>query len=465
MMTMRWICCILAISVILPGPGVAEEAVLFRFSRPIQMVGQSQEELFSVLLDSDVYAATRDSFPDLRVLDADDRLVPFLIRRVSESRTELVRTLWTAVNPALMPLDNSGMEIHIILKPEDPSPLGLNFVTPLQNFEQQVQVFSTADGTESMLVDGGLIFDYSQFMDVRRTEVLLPPTSAREFRIVIDALTSDQESQLLELTRSLRGNAEEVRTEKTMFQRRPFRIDRIDLWTEQVEKIGHADKVQPWPVTDLKVTQDSERNQTRVEFASRREPLTELTIVTGSRNFSRHAVLQIFDDKSAKHSELETIADTTISQFQLRDIQEEHLTVRLPETRRDYLRLVLDNGDSPALSIDAVNAFGHQYEVAFLGKPDQNVRLVYGSDTAQPPNSDTVALSTALARGIRPVTATLGVQSAIAGSGAPKTVDVKSLLNNQFVMGAVIGILVILLGWGLYQASRRIDQMPRGDAE
>ena len=465
MMTMRWICCVLGIAVILPGSGVAEEAVLFRFSRPINVVGQAQEEWFSVLLDSDVYAATRDSFPDLRVLDAGDRLVPFLIRRVSEPRTEQVRKIWTAVNPTLMPLDNNGMEIRIILKPEDPSPLALNFVTPLQNFEQQVRVFSTAEGTESMLVDGVLIFDYSQFMDVRRTEVVLPPTSAREFRIVIDALTSDQESQLLELTRSLRGDAEDIRTEKTTIQRRPFRIDRIDLWTEQADKIVHADKVQPWPVTDLKVTQDSEENQTLVEFVSRREPLTELTIVTGSRNFSRHAVLQIFDDKSANHADLKTIADTTISQFQLRDFQEEHLTIRLPETRRDSLRLVLDNGDSPALSIDAVNAFGHQDEVVFLGKPDQNVRLVYGSETAQPPNSDTVALMTALARGIQPVTATLGVQSAIAGSGAQKPVDVKSLLNNPFLMGSVIGILVILLGWGLYQASRRIDQMPHGDAE
>lgn len=465
MMTMRWIGCVLGIAIILPGSSVAQEAMSVRFSRPIETVGQAQEELFSVLLDSDVYAATRDSFPDLRVLDADDRLVPFLIRRVSETRTEKVRKSWTASDPALKPLDNNGMEICVILKPEDPSPLGLNFVTPLQNFEQQVRVFSTADGTESMLVDGGLIFDYSQFMDVRRTEVVLPPTSAREFRIVIDALTSDQESQLLELTRSLQGNAEEVRTEKTTIQRRPFRIDRIDLWTEQAVEIGQADKVQPWPLTDLKITQDSEQNRTLVEFASRGEPLTELTIVTSSRNFSRHAVLQIFDDKSTKHSGLETIADTTISQFQLRDFQEEHLTVRLPETRRDSLRLVLDNGDSPALSIDAVNAFGHQHEVVFLGKPDQNVRLVYGSDTAKPPNSDTVALTTALAKDIRPVAATLGVQSSIAESGAPKPVDVKSLLNNPLAIGAVIGILVILLGWGLYQASRRIDQMPRDDAE
>ncbi len=52
--------------------------------------------------------------------------------------------------------------------------------------------------------------------------------------------------------------------------------------------------------------------------------------------------------------------------IQLRDFQQEHLTVHLPKIQRDYLRPVLDDGDSPALSIDAVNAFEHQDEVVFL---------------------------------------------------------------------------------------------------
>ena len=464
MIALRWFCWVFLIVIAFSEFVVAEEMPSFRFSRPILAEGQSQEEVFSVPVDSDVYAATRDGFPDLRVMDADDRLVPFLIRRVSETRIKKVRKSWTATNPELKPLENNGMEIRIKLKPDDSSPLGLSFVTPLQNFEQQVRVFSTADETESSLVDEALIFDYSQFMDVRRTEVVLPSTNAREFRIVIDALTSDQESQLLELTRSVRGDAEDDRTEKTTIQRRPFRIDRIDLWTEHGEKIRQADVVQPWPLTDLRITQNSRQKQTLVEFTNRRQPLTELKIVTGTRNFSRHAAIQVEAD-SASGPKWNTIANATISQFQLRDFQEVHLTISLPETRNDRFRLVLDNGDSPELSIDDIKAWGHQYEVVFIGKPKQSVRLIYGSDSAQPPNNDTVALTTALAKDIRPVPATLGVQSLIAESGAAKPIDVTSLLNNPLAIGAVIGVLVIVLGWGLYQASRRIDQIPPGEAE
>lgn len=463
MTEMRSIFCVLWIGVMLSVTSVAEDAS-FRFSRPIQAESPAQEELFAVPLDSDVYAATSDSFPDVRVFDAEDKLVPFLIRVVSETRTEKVRKVWAAKDPALKPLENNGMEIRIALKAEDPSPLGLSFATPLQNFEQQVRVFATADGIESPLVDGALIFDYSQFMDVRRTEVTLPPTTAREFRIVVDALTADQESQLLELTRSLRGDAEDGRTETTTIQRRPFRIDQIDLWTEQAEEIRQVDIVRPWPVTDVKVTQDAEQKQTLVELESLSEPLTKLTIITSSKNFSRHVQVQVEDDSGAG-PKWKTIADTTVSQFQLRDFQEEHLTISLEETRCSRLRLLLDNRDSPELTIEGIEAVGHQHEVVFLGKPDQETRLVYGSDVAEPPKHDTVALTTALAKGIRPVPAKLGVQAAIVNSGSGQSVHMKSLLNNPLALGAVIGVLVIALGWGLFQASRRIDQMPRGDAD
>jgi hypothetical protein len=352
------------------------------------------------------------------------------------------------------------MEIRIALQPTDPTPTGLNFVTPLKNFEQQVQIYSMTNGTDLMLVEGALIFDYSQFMDVRRTEVPLPQTSAREFRIVINALTSDQESQLLELTRSLRNEAEDSRTEKTTIQRRPFRIDQIDFWTEQVVQTLHSNIVLPYPVTDLKISEDAERKQTLIEFSCRRQPVTELSVVTSSRNFSRRAEVQVPADSEDRSGSWSTISDATISQFQLRNFQEQHQKISLPETRQDRLRIVLENRDSPPLSIDGVLAVGHVYEVVFLAKPNQTFRLVYGSATEEPPQQDLVALTTALSKDIRPLPATLGVQSKEETSEVRKPITMKDLLNNRLALGAIIGILVIVLGWGLYQAARRIDQTP-----
>jgi len=465
MSTQRSFVWILWTMLLSPAAGVAQEAAGFQFSRPILVESRDQEELFSVPFDSDVYASTRDGFPDLRVLDAENRIVPFLIRRIAETRIEKVRKFWKAHNPTLKPLDSNGLEIRIVLHPEDPSPAGLNFVTPLNNFEQQVQVFATTDGAESPLIEAALIFDYSQFMDVRRTAVALPSTTAREFRIVIDAVTSDQESQLLELTRSLRGENEDSRTEKTTIQRRPFRIDQIEFWTEQVIQAQPSNLVRSWPVTDLKVSEDEEQKQTLIEFSSRREPVTELSVLTSSRNFSRHAAVQVPVGSSGRSENWSTIADATISQFQLRNVQEQHVKISLPETRQNRMRIVLDNRDSRTLSIEDVVAVGHQYEAVFLGKPEQKFRLIYGSETAEPLQQDLAALTMALAKDIRPVSATLGVQSARSDAEIQQPMTIRDLLNNRLALGAVIGVLVLVLGWGLYQAARRIDQTPHQDHE
>jgi hypothetical protein len=464
MKAMRWGVCILWVIFGFARSGVADEPALFRFSRPVVMGKVTQEELFSVPLDRDIYAATRDNFPDLRVLNSDDQLIPFLIRHVRESRTDKVAKSWTATNPGLRPLETDGLEIRVTLTKDDPAPMGIRFLTPLKDFEQHVRIFATADGRESTLVDEALIFDYSKFMDVRRTVVAIPPTTAREFRIVIDALTADQESQLLEFTRSLRNEAEVSRSEKITIQRRPFRIDRLEFWTEQTEQTQQADVVLPWAVTDFTVTHDSKLKQTLVTFDTHRQPVTAVKVVSSSRNFSRQATVQV-ETFSGAESSWSTIAEATISHFQLRDFQDEHMTIGLPETRAGKFRLVLENRDNPALTMDSVEIAGHQHEVVFVGTPGKSVRLEYGSESTQKPELDTVALKTALAKDITPIAATLGIQTVNLASAAPQPLDAKRLLNNPLIVGAVIGVLVIVLGWGLFQASRKIDQMPRSDDE
>lgn len=442
------------------GPLNAEDpAYFFKYSRPFEIEETDPGELFAVALDSDVYAATRNGFPDVRLLDGEQRLVPFLIRSIAETRTRLVRKTWTAVNPELKPLDNNGMEIRLTLGKDDPVPDGLRFSTPMKNFEQQVRVFAIADGFEHTLVNGALIFDYSQLMDVRRTEVALPESDTREFRVVVNMLTPQQESELLELSRSLKGGTEEGRTEKTTILRRPFRIDRIEFWTEHSEEIPDANIVQPWAVSELQVTQDAKHKETHVEFKSRREPLTSLKIVSSGRNFSRRAEVQIQADLK-----WETIAEATISNFQLGDIREEHVTIDVPETRHNSFRLVINNGDSPEIPVDAIEAVGTQYQLVFLRQPAQSVHMVYGSESAGVPQQDTAALSYALAKKVIPALTTLGVQSENSPA-ITRVVDTKSLLNNPVVLGAGVLVLVLALGWGLYNASRRIDQMPRVDGE
>jgi hypothetical protein len=335
----------------------------------------------------------------------------------------------------------------------------LRFFTPLKNFEQQVQVSAVRDGVEHSLVDAALIFDYSQYMDVRHTEIPLPENTDREFRIVVDTLTAEQESPLVELSRSVKGDAEEGRSERTVILRRPFRIDRLEFWTEHHEEISEAKIVRSWPVSGLKVTQDPGNKETHVEFDSRREPLTRLKLVSSGRNFSRRTEVQ-----RLTRSDWEKIAEATVSVFHVGDFHEEQMTIEIPETRGEKFRLIVRNGDSPEIPIEGIEAVGTQHQLVFLRQPGQILHMVYGSDTAQVPEHDTAAVSYALARNLDPAAATLGAPSQNPAA-SPRPFVMKDILNNPFVLGTVVILLVTILGWGLYGASRRIDQMPRSDGE
>jgi hypothetical protein len=455
----RWLCLWLFAALSSPGLLMAEDNPAFRYIRPIEISDADPQELFSVNLDSEVYGATRDGFPDVRVLDSSQRLVPFLIQPLAETRIQLTRRSWTASEPVLRPLENNGMEIWISLSKDEPSPRGLRFFTPLKNFEQQVQVSAVRDGVEHSLVDAALIFDYSQYMDVRHTEIPLPENTDREFRIVVDTLTAEQESPLVELSRSVKGDAEEGRSERTVILRRPFRIDRLEFWTEHHEEISEAKIVRSWPVSGLKVTQDPGNKETHVEFDSRREPLTRLKLVSSGRNFSRRTEVQ-----RLTRSDWEKIAEATVSVFHVGDFHEEQMTIEIPETRGEKFRLIVRNGDSPEIPIEGIEAVGTQHQLVFLRQPGQILHMVYGSDTAQVPEHDTAAVSYALARNLDPAAATLGAPSQNPAA-SPRPFVMKDILNNPFVLGTVVILLVTILGWGLYGASRRIDQMPRSDGE
>jgi len=450
------------------GGMAADDAALLRWSKTIEIPQRAQEELVAVPLDSDVYAATGNNLADLRVFDAAGRAVPFLLRVQTETRPKTLRRTWTARDPALKPLDEGGLEIRISLNDDpaarDPQPTGLRIVTPLKNFEQRVRVFGIdAAGVEKPLVEDALIFDYSQYMDVGQLEISAATAEFRKFRLVVEAVTSNQESQLLELSRRLRAGREEERQERTVVQRRPFRIDRVEFLRDETRERFQSNKEQLYPVERFTVQNDDSKRQTIVEITTRREPLAGFRVETSSRNFSRRALVQVPRPQGVQTVWSE-VGSATISRFEFRNLQKDELRIPITEQREEKYRVVIENRDSPPLEITGVSADGYRHELVFLAAANADYRLGYGamSDEARPPDYDTAALSAALNSSITPVAATLGEQTAAAPESAVPF-NLRRLLNNPILIGGVILVLVIALGWGLYHAGQRIEKLPPGE--
>lgn len=436
---------------------LSQDNPVFRFTKAIQLPESSQDELYSVAIDSEMYAETQDGFPDVRIQDAAGRNIPIVIRNLTESRPVSVRKTWTPDNVSLQPGDSS-LEIQVQLRPEDPEPRGLRIMTPLKDFEHQIQVFAVANGTETALTSGAIIFDYSKFMDVRRTEIPLAPGSARQFRIVIDSLTAEQQSPLVELQQTLNAGATVSRTETTTLERRPFRIDRLEFWNDAAAETHYASTLVTWDPVSLESSGDADHRQTIVSLTTDGEPVTSLQIETMDRNFRRMVMVEKPSVKG-QDSEWVPIAEGTISRFQLRDFREEALTIEIPETRSRNLRIRIPHGENPPLTVDRVRLTGPRHEIVFLASPQESLQLNFGSANAEAPHQDDSALQLALSRKMRPISVTAGPATRLTQS-AGGSVRPRDLINNPLILGAVIAVLIVALGWGLFSAAKRVDSIP-----
>jgi len=436
----------------------------FQFSKEVKAPPRKQEELLAIRLDSEVFASTQDGLADVRLLDGDGKAVPYLLRKLQTTRARATRTTWPARQLTARPLEDGGLEITVRLDEGDeddqrPHPNGLRLVSPLRNFEQRVRVYTSTDGQEwERAGEEAVIFDYSRYMDVRSDSVSFPETTARHFRIVIDDVTLEQQSELLALTRRLRGTEETERTEQVMIDRRPFRIDRIEFWREVEHDRATGDEKTIYPVSGHRVEKDSKKHQSIVVVDMGRQPLTSFELQTPDRNFSRHATVEVENVKGVK-STWEKIGEGDLSRIDFKNLKREKLSISFPQSRNAQYRLVIDDRDSPALEVAGIKAEGNVYEVIFMAAPDGRYRLLYGSADADPATYDTAAIQELLGERFRPAQAELGTQTARKGGASP-AFKWSKLVNNPLLLGAVIALLVVVLGWGLYRAVKRMDNLP-----
>jgi hypothetical protein len=183
---------------------------------------------------------------------------------------------------------------------------------------------------------------------------------------------------------------------------------------------------------------------------------------TSSRNFNRAAVVESPVTHGVR-TDWVPIAQGQLRLVDFHGYHSEDLKIALSEHRGEEYRIVVRNEDSPPLSITGVKARGNEYRAVFLAAADEPYRLGYGSDRVEEPKYDAAAVLFALGRGRNAVVAALGPQvanpaSAAAADGA---LSARRLLNNPLLLGGLGLGLAALLGWAIFQATRRISQLPQ----
>jgi hypothetical protein len=439
--------------------GGADAEPRWRYRKELDRGAATGEEILAVPLDSDIYAATRDGFPDLRIVDDKGAQVPYLLEPIARRRSIQLREPCASKVASLRVDAGKGLEIVIQLAEKAPSATGVTIRTPLADYEHRVRVYGSLTSTDwALLVSDGVIFDYSRFMDIRNRDVVIPPNEYRQLKLIVEEELDDRESPLRELIRGHSGGKKDQSVEITQSLRRPFRIDGIDLWrTVETDGINKTEAV-PYPAAGFRVEVDAKQKVTRIEIQSRREPLTAFSLKTPSRNFSRTATVLIPVQRGVRTDWVE-VGRGTLSQIQFRTFRRAELKVDFPEQRQERYQLLIENADNPPLEITGVEAQGTGYRLVFIGSDGRTYRVEYGSDSAESPHYDTAVVLTSLKRGFQPVALKVGPQ--VANPAYKSERGLRDIFNSAAFLTLAIILMVIVLAWALFRASQRIKTLPQ----
>lgn len=451
---------LLGLACCLPLPLLADEPAnsdssppqSWRRSRAIDFSAEDSPRLLRIPLDTDFWTHTRPGYPDAAVADEREQLIPFLIRRSPGSASGSTAFIWNPSAVELRPEPDDSLSILVKLTQQDPVPEYLLIQTPLQDFEQRIEVTDESTTPPTPLCDPALLFDYSRFMDVRRTEIALRKSSSRSLKIRIATATDDLESPFRELTRTQTGSGVTEQSEKSLRVRRPFRIDRISFRSSRTTT--NSTLPESRTLNLVRIEEDLKQRSTIAEFTSDLRPITSLTLQTPSRNFSRTVTLQVPADDPKEG--WRDVAAETLADFSTDTLNDRRLELSTPELHTTRLRLLIQNLDSPPLQITGVTATGPQYEVVMLAEPGHRYSLLYDDELAERPQHDLGALNRALQLNTSAtVTSLQPVAERQLQPPAPKPGP--PLLASPWVLGTLIAISGALLAVSLYRAVIRLD--------
>gem|GEM_PF-394200 len=431
----------------------------WRFVKPVRAQALARETIAAVVLDTDVYAATRADLADLRLRDSRGREVPYLLEKQTRTRTESVARPLSANTVTLRELPGNRIEVVMELAAADATPAYLVLDTPMRDFEKRVSVFGRRhNGAWSPLVSQQPVFDYSRYMDVRNVRVPLPGTRQDRYRIDIDNVTDVQGSAFAELARAGQSDGTVLDSVRTVLQRRDFRIDRIRFF-ELVRQVRERQAVEvSYGVETEATTVDPEAGRTEILIRAARQPLCGFRLQTTSRNFTRTVQIQTRRVQGG----IERWADIgsgQIHKLAFRDISEEDLTVTFAERRDTEYRLLILDHDNPPLEITGIEGIGAAYQLVFLAEPKQDYQLHYGSEEARQPVYDYASVLGALRKGQNTPIRELELGPARHGTVDNGGFGLRALLNSKLVLGLAIGLGVLVLLGAIRFALQRVDAL------
>ena len=446
------------LSFLLASGASADDAAGYRYTSAVALPEPTQdEELAQVLLTPEMFRETLDNYADIRVVNtATGQMVPCLVECVTEEQRK-IRRVTEPLSLASASDEPDGQFRVTFTRAPPPAgqqqyPLrGLTVKTPLRDFERQVQVEVSDDGGAwRTVVEQARIFDVSSLADLRVADIPLPPVPQRHIRLTFNK--HDQQAAAVTNVRTSADGKGEVSVIDRSFreEQRPFRVDRVDGWCEESYWVRDVRPLRTREIrpADAKPQPLKGDGRTLICFEAGRVPLESLTVDSPERFVNVPYTLYMEAASADGGTDWRQVARGGLERVAFRDYLSEKMTITWNPTRAERYCLVVPD-TAPALMF--AEARGPDYRVVFPYAKGDSVALLIGNPDAKAAGFHADQIKMLMRTIAQPLTADpspLVRNPATPGTG----------MNMTYVLALAIALTVIVLGFALISALRRMPQ-------
>lgn len=368
----------------------------WKYRRPLS----GEAPLGTVTLDAAVFAGARPDLADLRVV-REGRELPYVLTVRTASEQERLRRAEV--------LDRGvtarGLELTLDLG-SSTRHNRVQLVTPQHNFRSNVVVETGATRGEWAVVrTGAAIFDFTQDgRQIAVTTIDYPLSTRRYLRVTIAGWTDP--AHITGASVSCRESVQEAR--RVLAESRQPRLEQAERRTLVTFDLG-ADNL----------------------------PVDRIDVDIDGGAFHRGVTVESSSDART----WSWCGADSLSRFSAG----ENLSLRIPETRRRYLRLTVHNGDDPPLSVRGARFLGLERVLTIEGA-GPGTYLYYGHSQATAPDYD-------LARRLAgvPTVLGLGAEEPTPGYQAPPEPARPWSERNPVLLWSVLIAAICLIGLAVWR--------------
>jgi len=321
----------------------------WQFSKPVETT-TSNDGYLRVSIDGEVYRHAMPSLADLRLVDDLGKETPYSIYAQRESTT--VESYEPKIfNRALLPGAYSTLTLDFEQETESNT---LVLKTSSRNFKRRVEIAGSNDRKQWFVLKAdGYIFDFSGEQKIHLTTIKYPDSKYRYLQVKV---WNGKEEPL-----TIEGAS--LSRIKTTPARRAIRSVHLHSREEDAK---------------LKAT------VCVLDLSYENLPADFLKINTPEENFSRMVEIQAGNDLKL----WENPQQGDLYRFRTDKYSVEKETLRFPEVRCRYVKLLVYNHDDPPLKLAAFEVQGVEEDLVCRTQPDRRYALYYGNPQAHAPRYD-----------------------------------------------------------------------------